>query len=260
MLKKRVIPLLLWSGGKLRKTKEFSNPIVVGSPLRTCKVFSDQDADELILLNIDVNPNQSRGFVEELSRIASEVMMPLAAGGGITGVKDAEALFNAGADKVVVNSLLFENPNAVKALVTKFGSQAVVVCVDYRESDEARQAPILYSHCGKVARSISLREHLAAARDCGVGEIMIQSIGRDGTQNGYDFETLTAARVYTDLPLIVAGGARDFSDLKEAFDVGADAAACGSLFYFGDNNPIRAKSYLANCGVAVRKTKQKFGF
>ena len=254
MLKKRVIPLLLWSGGKLRKTRNFSNPTVVGNPLKTCKVFSDQDADELILLNISDDPDQRRSFVEQLAQITSEVMMPIAAGGGIRGVEHAEALFNAGADKLVINSLLYEDADAAQELVARFGSQAIVASVDYRESDEGCRVSDLYCQSGKVPRTISLRDHLADVRNNGVGEIMIQSISRDGTQTGYDLETLKAVRAWTELPLIVAGGAQDFSDLKRAFDLGADAAACGSLFYFGDNNPVRAKSYLANSGVAVRGT------
>jgi len=256
MLKKRVVPLLLWSGGKLRKTKQFDEGVVVGDSLKTSRLFSDQQADEIMLLNIDDSVFGKDLFLETVSRIAREIMMPLSVGGKVRSFNDARKLFEAGADKIVMNTIFFEDPVLARAIVASFGSQAVVAGVDYKLETGSEKGMRLFSDRASRARPTSVSAHLHSVSLAGAGEVMLQSIDRDGSQTGYDLESLVAVRNLVEVPLTIAGGARDFSDLKAAFDLGADAAACGSLFYFGDNNPLRAKSYLANKGIMVRNHLQ----
>ena len=250
MLKRRIIPIELLDDGRLIKTVGFSAPRDVGDPVKSSQVYSDQDADELLLLNIAREHRDVEALVEVVARIARECFVPFTVGGGIRSLEDAARLFAAGADKVLINSAAYSQPDLITEIGDRYGQQAVVVGIDARSKATGF---ILFSNCGRRQESVSLSEHITTVVAAGAGEIMIQSIDRDGTLVGYDLSLLQAVISLSSVPVIVAGGAGDFMHLKQAFDVGTDAAACGSLFNFGDNNPLRAKAFLKNYNIPLKR-------
>lgn len=250
MLKRRIIPIELLSGGRLVKTRVFADPRDVGDPVQSSKVYSDQDADELLLLNIDRDGRHISQLVDAVARIAAHCFVPLTTGGGIACLEDAERLFAAGADKVVVNSIAYRTPSVISRIAERYGRQAVVAGIDVRAKGEDFA---LYSDCGRHAEPVTLEEHISAVVAAGAGELMIQSIDHDGVMDGYDIKLLQRVVAISPLPVIAAAGAGHFMHLKEAFDAGADAAACGSLFSFGDNNPLRAKAFLKNYHIQLKR-------
>lgn len=175
--------------------------------------------------------------------------MPITVGGSVNSLADARILFEAGADKVLVNSASYNSPELLGNIADIFGSQALVAGVDFLRADDKT---ILFSHSGSVSEVKDLREHLEAVQESRVGEIMLQAIDRDGTKVGLDKEAIIDALSVTAVPLIVAGGIGDYSHIREAFDLGVDGVACGTLFNFGDNNPVRAKAYLRNHGIPLK--------
>lgn len=249
MLKRRIIPIELLLNGRLVKTKAFETPRDVGDPVKSSKVYSDQDADELVLINID----SARGFdalVAAVSEVAKHCFVPLTVGGGVAHVDDAARLFEAGADKVLINSMAYGKPELIADLSSRYGRQAVVVGVDVRKDQGDF---VLCADQGRSAQSITLESHLSAIDEAGAGEVFVQRVELDGAMTGYDLELLRRVVQASRLPIIAAAGAGNFLHIKEAFDVGVDAAACGSLFNFGDNNPLRAKAFLKNHGVPLKK-------
>ena len=151
---------------------------------------------------------------------------------------------------VFVNTVAYGDPRVVTQIANKYGSQAVVACVDYSGNSEALS---LLSAGGRKVEKVTLQSHLANLKSAGVGEVMLQSVDRDGKMAGYDLVLLREVAAQVSMPLIIAGGAGSFADLVGAFAAGADGAACGSLFNFGDNNPLRAKAFLKNQGVCVKR-------
>ncbi len=250
MLKRRIIPIELLSKGRLVKTRQFADPRDVGDPVKSSKVYSDQDADELILLLIDRDSRDLNVLEEVVGRVAEHCFVPLTVGGGVSALGHALRLFAAGADKVVVNSAAYRDPGVLEAIASRFGRQAVVAAIDVRYSGDDY---VLYSDCGRVREPVSLEQHLDVLLKAGAGELMIQAIDRDGVMGGYDLDLLGRVVRCSSVPVIAAAGAGHFLHLKEAFDSGIDAAACGSLFNFGDNNPLRAKSFLKNHGVPLKR-------
>ena len=219
-------------------------------PVKSSKVYSDQDSDELVLLHIDREQRSIHQLVDVVKRIAEHCFVPFTVGGGIARLEDAELLFAAGADKVLVNTMAYNNPGLISEIAHRYGRQAVVVGIDVRIE---QSACVLFSKGGCSREDVNLEHHIAAVVDAGAGELMVQSIDRDGVMGGYDLDLLRQVISWSPVPVIAAAGAGNFIHLKEAFDVGADAVACGSLFNFGDNNPLRAKAFLKNYGIPLKK-------
>lgn len=253
MLKRRIIPVELLAGDRLVKTLRFGAWRDVGDPVKSSQVYSDQDADELVILDIDRGARGPARLEAWLAEIAKTCFVPIAAGGGIETVEDARRLLAAGADKVVVNSRAYRDHELLRGIAGTFGEQALVVSIDVsRERDPGTLA--LFSECGRRREVVDLAGHVAAVTRAGAGEILLNSIDRDGTMQGYDLELLEHARKVCKRPLIVCGGAGHYLHLEEAFARGADAVACGSLFNFGDNNPLRVKSFLKGRDIALKRT------
>lgn len=250
MLKRRIIPIELLSEGRLVKTKCFDGGRDVGDPVKSSKVYSDQDADEIVLLNIDRHGQPIESLVSSVARIAQHCFVPLTAGGRIRHPDDAAQLFAAGADKVLVNTAAYRDARLITEISGHYGRQAVVVGIDVREENGDYA---LFSDCGRQREAVSLEEHIARVVAAGAGEILVQRIEFDGVMQGYDANLLRRAVLVSPVPLIAAAGAGHFLHLKEAFDIGVDAAACGSLFNFGDNNPLRAKAFLKNYGIPLKR-------
>lgn len=250
MLKRRIIPIQLLLGGRLVKTRKFEAPRDVGDPVKSSMVYSDQDADELMLLQIDRGDRCLDQLVDTVRRIAEHCFVPLTVGGGILRIQDAARLFEAGADKVLVNSAAYHHPHLISDIAKRYGQQSVVVCVDVITEDGDY---VLYSNQGRQREPAALEAHVAALVASGAGELMVQNIERDGVMEGYDLPLLKRVVNCSPIPVISVAGAGNFLHIKEAFDMGVDAAACGSLFNFGDNNPLRAKAFLKNHGIPLKR-------
>lgn len=250
MLKKRIIPIELLYSGRLVKSVKFTSFRDVGDPVKSSKVYSDQDADELMVLNISRVDRKIDSILKVVNDIAQNCFVPLTVGGGINSVEDAIKLFEAGADKVLVNSAALKNASILSEISRLFGNQAVVVGIDVKLDSDGEFH--IYSDCGRYLEPLKLNEYIGLVTKAGVGEVFIQSIDNDGVMNGYDFNLLKYVKKTTDVPIIAGGGAGHFSHILKAFECGIDAAACGSLFNFGDNNPLRAKAFLKNYSIPLK--------
>lgn len=252
MLKRRIIPVQLLIDGRLVKTVRFGTYRDVGDPVASSKVYNAQNADELVFLNISRAERSVEPMLRLLERVSEEVFMPLALGGGIRSVEDASKLIRAGADKVVVNSAAYRDPDLLRGIADRFGAQAVVVSIDVRRDPDGGDY-VPYSDCGRRREDVGLDEHVERVVEHGAGEILVNSIDRDGTMEGYDLELVRRVVAHSPAPVIGCGGAGHYNHLKEGFlEAGASALACGSLFNFGDNNPIRAKAFLTNYGIPFK--------
>ena len=252
MLKKRIIPIQLLSNKRLVKTVKFSTARDVGDPVMSSKVYSSQDADELILLNIDRVDNSFDTLVSTVQNIAKECFVPLSVGGGIKSLDHARQLFSAGADKIIINSVTYENHHLIREIASLAGTQAVVVGIDVKLISGKYN---LCSDGSTTVQPVSLFDHISRIIEFGAGEIMIQSIDNDGVMQGYDINLIEKVVAQSTVPVIAVGGAGNFEHLREAFELGVSAVACGSLFNFGDNNPLRAKAFLSNLGIPLKRIK-----
>lgn len=252
MLKKRIIPVQLLLDGRLVKTRRFGDWRDVGDPVKSSGVYNSQHADELVFLNISRDERsiaKLRTVIEGVSKVS---FMPIAIGGGIRSASDAAELIRTGADKVVINSAAYRCTELITQTADTFGAQAVILSVDAR-LDPSSGAYHLYSDCGRLRENLNLAEHIGRCTEAGAGEIMIQSIDRDGTMEGYDIGLIRQVKEIATIPVIAAGGSGNYSHLKEVFEeTDVSAVACGSLFNFSDSNPIRAKAFLTNHGIPFK--------
>jgi cyclase len=251
VLKKRLIPKLLLKEGRTVKGVAFENLRDVGNPVTNARIYNAQGADELIFLDITASQEKRAILYEIISRTAEECFMPFTAGGGVRTLDDVRQLLRAGADKVSVNTAAVEHPEFLSEAANRFGRQCMIGAIDYRkESDGGCR---IYTHGGTVKVD---KEPLAWARelqDLGVGEILLTSIDRDGTNQGLDLELIRKVADALDVPVIASGGVGTLLHLKEGYIDGHTAAlAVGSLFHFTDQSPIKAQYYLRGQGVDVR--------
>lgn len=252
VLKKRIIPVQLLLNGRLVKTKQFGTHRDVGDPVSSSRVYNAQNADELLFLNINRFARDVEPLLVLLDRVSAVTFMPLSLGGGITSFAAAARLIRSGADKVVVNSAVYRDYELITRIADSFGSQAVVVAMD-AQLDPIGGGYILYSDCGRVAERVGLDHHLGRVTAAGAGEIMMNSIDRDGMMGGYDIPLLKRVAAAVRVPVIGCGGAGNYNHLKDAFlESRVSALACGSLFNFTDSNPIRAKAFLTNYGIPFK--------
>ena len=253
MLKKRVIPILLLKGNRLVKGKNFTNHIDTGNPSTAIRVYSAQDADELIFINIERKTDSFDNLTNLLREAAKECFMPLTVGGGISNLSQIESLIASGADKVILTTAARDSPDLISKAAALFGSQAIVVGLDYKILDNR---PCLHSECGSSLSSVDFYKFVSELASLGAGELYLSSISRDGAMSGYDLDTAKSIKDLTQLPIILSGGAGNFMHLADALNLtNVSAVACASLFHFGDNNPIRARSYLRMQGIPMRKLK-----
>ena len=246
MIKKRIIPVQLLINNRLVKTVNFDSYRDVGNPVSSSKVYCNQDTDELVFLNINREKRKIDELISIVKKVSEVCFMPLSVGGGIESLEDVEQLIRNGADKVIINSVCYSNPELITQITDKFGRQAVVVSIDVRLNPKKEEYE-LYSDCGRRLENISLEEHVRKTTELGAGEIFINSIDRDGMMNGYDICLIKDVMEFTSIPVIACGGSGNFEQLKDAFiETDVSALGCGSVFNFGDNNPIRAKAFLSN--------------
>ena len=255
MLKKRIIPLLLLKNGRMVKGKKFSNFIDTGNPETAVKIYSSQDADELMFLDIVASLESRNILLETISNAAKQCTMPFSVGGGIKTIEDVRSILFAGADKIVITSSIMDNPKIIEDIAKNFGSQCIIAGIDYK-SDLNTKKKIVYQNCGTKMTNQNPVDYAKKLESYGVGEILLNSINNDGMMMGYDLDTANEVSSTVKIPVIVCGGAGNFLHLVDLFkNTEASAAACSSLFHFGDNNPIRARSYLRNYKIEMRVVK-----
>lgn len=250
MLGKRIIPCLDIRNGQTVKGINFVNIREVGDPVELGKQYSEQGADELVFLDITATHEGRKTFVELVRRIAFNLNIPFTVGGGISELKDADALLAAGADKISVNSSAIKNPQLIDDLALHFGSQFVVVAIDAREENNHWEATM---HGGRIPTGKELFSWAKEAESRGAGEILFTSMNHDGTKQGFANEALARLSASLTIPLIASGGAGTMEHFAALFKEGkADAGLAASIFHFGEIAIPDLKHYLRNHGIEVR--------
>lgn len=251
MLKKRIIPKFLIRGGRLVKgVRFFDNMREAGNPVSTAKVYDSYGVDELLFLDIDATPEDRVVTGAVIERVSEEVFMPFTVGGGIRSPGQIEALLRSGADKVSINTAAIDDPSFITQAASRFGDQCIVVAIDYKADETGKKW--VYGRCGHERTQLDPVEFALRMQDRHAGEILMSSIDRDGTMDGYDLEMIAALADNLDIPLIASSGAGSLDHCKQALDAGASAITISSMFIFTDHSPIKVRTYLATNGVHVR--------
>lgn len=230
MIQTRAIPCLLLRGNGLVKTKKFKDAIYLGDPVNAVRIFSDKEADEIVILDIDASREGREPNYELITEMAGEAFMPVAYGGGVRTLEQIRRLIRSGVEKVVINTLATESTDTIRAAVKVFGSQAIVGAVDVRRKLLGGYAVVAKS--ATETTRLNLQQHLQNLVQVGVGELFINDVDRDGCMAGYDLD-LVRQIARMPVPVVVCGGAGTLGHLREAVqDGGASAAAAGSMFVF----------------------------
>ena len=236
MLRHRVIPVLLLQGGALMKTTGFKKPKYVGDPINAIRIFNDKEVDELVLLDTEASaPGGSLDFAT-VAEAASECFMPLAYGGGVSSRDDAERLFHLGVEKVILRTAAIRRPGLVSEIAGQAGAQSVAVCVDIAVRRFGRQR--LHAPGTPAHGSSDWQQLVRSLVSAGAGEVIIQSVQRDGTQSGLDLELIAEATSLVDVPVVALGGVGSLNDIAAGISTGASAVGVGSFFVF--RGPRRA--------------------
>jgi len=252
MLTKRIIPCLDVKDGRVVKGVNFLNLRDAGDPVETAAIYSAAGADEVVFLDITASHERRKAILKVVVRTAEQVFIPLTVGGGIRDSEDIRLLLKSGADKVSINTAAVENPGLVKKASEEFGSQCIVVAIDAkRKTPEPGWG--VYTYGGKKQPELDALKWAKKAESLGAGEILLTSMDRDGTNNGYDLELTRAVSEAVNIPVIASGGAGSPKHLYDAFVEGkADAALAASIFHYGKYSVKETKRYLREKGVAVR--------
>ncbi|MBK9072084.1 MAG: imidazole glycerol phosphate synthase subunit HisF [Myxococcales bacterium] len=262
MLAKRIIPCLDVKDGRVVKGVQFEALRDAGDPVEQAAFYDAQGADEVCFLDISAAPEGRSTLVDVVARTADRLFIPLTVGGGVRSVADAERLLAAGADKVALNTAAIDRPELIAELADRFGSQAIVVAIDAKrdvhggdvDADAGAITWQVFSHGGRTPRGLDAIAWCARVAALGAGEILLTSMDRDGTRQGYDLALLRAAGAASDVPLIASGGVGSLADLAAGLlQGGAQAVLAASIFHFGEASIAEAKLYLAAQGIAVRQ-------
>lgn len=247
----RIIPCLDVNGraGVVVKGVNFAGLREVGDPVEIAVRYEEEGADEIAVLDVTATPEGRGTFVETVRRVAEAVTIPVLVGGGVRSLKDAEALFKAGADKVSVNTAAVRSPGLVSEIAREFGGQSTVVAIDAKRVGNAYE---VYVRGGREPTGLDAVEWARRVEELGAGEILLTSIDRDGTKLGYDLELVARVASAVRIPIIASGGAGALEHFYEAVAAGADAVLAASLFHFRQLTVRQVKRYLAERGVEVR--------
>lgn len=252
MLSRRIIPCLDVTGGRVVKGVRFLELRDAGDPVEIAELYDRQGADELTFLDITASSDERETMVDVVRRTAERVFMPLTVGGGIRSVADIRKMLNAGADKVSINTAAVSNPDFVREASERFGSQCTVVAIDARKVPGEERWEV-YTHGGRRPTGIDAVEWGVRMQEYGAGEILLTSMDRDGTRDGYDIGLTRAMVDALTIPVIASGGVGTLEHLYEGFTAaGASACLAASIFHFREHTVREAKEYLAARGVKVR--------
>lgn len=250
MLTKRIIACLDMDGGRVVKGVRFKNLRDAGDPAECAASHARNGADEIVLLDITATSGNRNTLLGAVRSTARSLFVPFTVGGGIRQFEDAAAVFDAGADKIAINSAAVRDPSLISKIAARFGSQAVVVAIDARKTDTKFE---VFVAGGRVPTGQDAIQWARQAADCGAGEILLTSMDRDGTQSGFDCTLVRAVAEAVSIPVIASGGAGSAHDFIEVFSDGrADAALAASIFHFGIENIAQLKRELHDASIPVR--------
>ncbi|PKM76518.1 MAG: imidazole glycerol phosphate synthase subunit HisF [Firmicutes bacterium HGW-Firmicutes-15] len=251
MLAKRIIPCLDVHAGRVVKGINFVNLRDAGDPVELAAYYDREGADELVFLDITASSEARKTMLEVVRNTAREVFIPFAVGGGLRSIDDIRDTLNAGADKVSINSAAIKEPSLITEGARKFGSQCIIVAIDARSREGGGWE--VYINGGRTPTGIDVLEWARKVEALGAGEILLTSMDKDGTKDGYDIPLTAAVSEALSIPVIASGGAGNLEHLFEASTDGqADAVLCASIFHYREYTVQEAKEYLAGKGVAIR--------
>lgn len=251
MLSKRIIPCLDVKDGRVVKGVNFVNLRDAGDPVEIAKQYSREGADEITFLDITASHEGRNIMIDVVEKTANEVFVPLTVGGGVRTLEDVRNLLLAGADKVAINTAAVNNPEFVKEASDKFGSQCIVVAIDARSNGDSSWE--VFTHGGRKPTGIDAVQWALKMQEFGAGEILLTSMDRDGTKEGYDLELTSTISEKVTIPVIASGGAGNLEHLCEGIKTGkADAVLVASLFHFGEYKISEAKQYMSINDIVIR--------
>jgi len=254
-LAKRIIPCLDVDGGRVVKGVNFVGIRDAGDPVEIAMRYNEQGADEITFLDITASHEGRDTTVHTVEQIAEHVFIPLTVGGGIRSVEDIRTMLNAGADKVSINTAAIHNPELVLESAEKFGSQCIVVAIDAKRVGDVDGQPRweIFTHGGRKPTGIDAVEWAQKMADLGAGEILLTSMDRDGTKNGFELGVTRAITEAVEIPVIASGGVGNLDHLVDGIiEGGADAVLAASIFHFGEYSVPEAKAHMAARGIEVR--------
>jgi len=253
MLNKRIIPCLDIKEGRVVKGVKFLGLRDAGDPVEVARLYDAQGADELVFLDITASFEHRKTMIGLVENIASNIFMPFTVGGGISGIDDIRALLNAGADKVSINTAAVKFPGLVRDSASRFGSQCIVLAIDAKKIKDGRWE--VFINGGRTPSGLDAVKWAREAAGLGAGEILLTSMDRDGTKDGYDLELTKAITSAVNIPVIASGGAGKLEHFYDVFSqAGADAALAASLFHYNELSVKEVKDYLNKKGVAIRRS------
>lgn len=247
-MKIRVIPTILTDGLTVVKGEKFNNWRTVGSAEATARLYSRRDVDELMFLDVTARARRTTIDIDLLKHFTNLLDIPFCVGGGINTLDEARTCFRQGAERVVLGTAAILNPNLITEIAEVFGNQAVIVAIDF----EADQSSKIRIESGQRECDVPAFEFIEKLESLGVGEILLQSIQRDGCLEGMDFERIKRVSSISKLPIIASGGAASNEDCLKAVKSGASAVSVGALFQFTDITPRQVKNYLSSQGISTR--------
>ena len=253
MLKTRIIPCLDVDNGRVVKGVNFIDIVDAGDPVEQAKVYNDQGADELCFLDITATHQERDTIIDVVRHVADEVFMPMTVGGGISTVEHIRNLLNAGADKVSINSAAVKNPDFVKEAADKCGSQCIVVAIDAKAKEDGSEGWEIFTHGGRKGTGIDAVEWAKKMEAYGAGEILLTSMDRDGTKQGFNLPLTRAVSDAVRIPVIASGGVGNLDHLVEGVKEGhASAVLAASIFHFGEYTVQEAKQAMKAADIPVR--------
>jgi cyclase len=253
MLAKRIIPCLDVDRGRVVKGIRFVDLIDAGDPVEQAQRYDREGADELVFLDITASSDRRDIVRDMVRRVADSIFIPFTVGGGIRTIEDMRVILASGADKVSINTAAINNPAIIAEGARAFGSQAIVVAIDARRASSQAMSWEVYTHGGRTPAGIDAVEWAKRAEELGAGEILLTSMDRDGTRDGYDIELTRAVAEAVSIPVIASGGAGNLEHLYQALSQGkASAVLAASIFHFGQYRIAQAKDYLRARGLPVR--------
>jgi len=250
VLAKRIIPCLDVKDGRVVKGTQFVNLKDAGDPVENAKAYDEQEADEIAFLDITASHEKREILIDIVRRTAEEIFIPLTVGGGVRNLEDIRKLLKAGADKVSINTAAVKDPSFVKRASMRFGSQCIVIAIDARRRGQGWE---VYTHGGRIPTGIDALLWAKKMEELGAGEILLTSMDRDGTKDGYDIELTRTISESVDIPVIASGGVGTLEHLYEGLALGkASAVLAASIFHYREYTIAQVKSYLKEKGVVVR--------
>ena len=256
---KRIIPCLDVDNGRVVKGVKFVDIKDAGNPVEVAQRYNDQGADEITFLDITASSDKRKTILHVVEEVASQVFIPLTVGGGISSVQDIRSLLNSGADKITINTAAINNPDLISETSSAVGNHCIVVAIDAKRKIDSLNNICweIYTHGGRNSTGIDAIEWASNMELRGAGELLVTSMDKDGTKQGFDLELMKAINDKVNIPIIASGGVGTLEDLYDGIVIGeADAVLAASIFHFGTYTVQDVKKYLTSKGVNVRITNE----